>query len=70
MVEPHPLTAFRESEKISKAELARRLGVTRTAVCRWEAGERHPDKKLWPVIRKVTGLKPSEVSGFESLEAA
>lgn len=70
MASPHPLTAYRKAEEISKAELARRLGVTRTAVCRWESGVRQPDKRFWPIIRKVTGLRPSEVAGFEALEAA
>lgn len=70
MDQPHPLAAFRDAKKISRAELARQLGVSRAAVCRWEKGDRHPDRSLWPVIHEVTGLRPSEVAGFANLEAA
>ena len=67
----HPLTEFRESHTpaLSKAALARLIGVRRATVTRWEDG-RTPDKKLWPKIHEVTGLRPSELGGFAHLEAA
>ena len=66
----HPLAAYRKTAGISRAELARRLKVSRAAVCRWENGTRHPDKSLWAAILEETGLRPSEVGGFTLLEAA
>lgn len=59
----HPLTAFRKAKKLSQAELGKQLGVSPAAVSRWEAGERFPDRELWPRIRAVTGL------GVEDLNA-
>jgi DNA-binding transcriptional regulator YiaG len=39
---------------MSKAALARELGVSRAAVCRWESWERTPNRELRSRIRKVT----------------
>jgi len=59
----HPLTRYRKAEKLSITALAARLGVSKAAVSRWEAG-RLPDQKLWPVIRQKTGVRPEELARF------
>jgi len=42
----HPLTAYRLSEGISMSELARRLGVHRSAVLHWERGRISPQRAV------------------------
>jgi len=59
----HPLTAFRERQTppLSRAKLAEILGVTRSTVCRWEAGLRKPDEDLLSTIAEKTGIDPGEL---------
>lgn len=58
----HPLTRYRQSEKLTITALAERLGVSKAAVSRWEAG-RLPDRSMWPIIRERTGIRPEELVG-------
>lgn len=46
-MEPEPTLAYRiawwrEDSQLSQAELARRIGVTPSAVCHWEQGDTNP----------------------------
>lgn len=49
------LRAWRKANQISQCEAARRIGVSAAAVCRYEAGERVPDRRVMAVIIAVTG---------------
>lgn len=62
---PHPLTVYRLLEGISPAELSRRLGVTRSAVCRYESGERAVDRNLWPKFSEITKIPVTALAGLE-----
>jgi transcriptional regulator with XRE-family HTH domain len=44
--EPRLRRELRENAHLSQAELAAAFGVTRSAVCRWEAGTRRPRARL------------------------
>lgn len=60
----HPLKAYRERQTppLTQDALATALGVTKATVCRWERGERFPDRQFWSRIRDVTGLGPEALS--------
>jgi len=60
----HPLTRYRESEKLSITELADMLGVSKATVSRWEAG-RFPEQSLWPVIKDKTGIRAEDLARFK-----
>ncbi len=46
---------------MSRAKLARTLGVARPTVFRWEKGERQIDAELVPGIAEKTGIPPREL---------
>jgi len=48
------LRQWRERKKLSQIEIAKRLGVTQQAIANWETGIRHPHKRLWREIIKMT----------------
>jgi DNA-binding XRE family transcriptional regulator len=58
----HPIKAFRESQtpKLSQDELARRIGVTRFTVMRWEDGSPVDVHRLPNVVRE-TGIPAKEL---------
>ncbi len=58
LMSQHPLKKFRAKQDPpwTQGRLAEALGVKRVTVCRWETGERFPERDLWPRIRAVTGL--------------
>jgi transcriptional regulator with XRE-family HTH domain len=59
----HPLRTYRESQEppLSQADLARRLGVGRPTLHRWETGARKPDVRLLPTITEKTGIPAREL---------
>lgn len=59
----HPLQAFREKQTppMTRAELARLLGVSRETVHRWENGKRDIDRKKLTDITEKTGISPHEL---------
>jgi transcriptional regulator with XRE-family HTH domain len=57
----HPLTKFREQEKLSQSELARLLGETRPNVNRWEAGTRKISRDKLPSVSQKTGIPAKEL---------
>jgi transcriptional regulator with XRE-family HTH domain len=52
----HPLTQFRENHGLTKTELARRIGVSKTTVMRWEKGSRNVELDLLQRVSKATGI--------------
>lgn len=59
----HPFTIFRDSQTppLSKAELARLLGVSRSYVHRVEIGERQVGHELLSVVAEKTGIAPDVI---------
>jgi transcriptional regulator with XRE-family HTH domain len=55
-METNPLKAFREAKKISKADLARLLGVSRSIAHRWETGERKIGPDSLATVSEKTGI--------------
>ncbi len=56
---------FREGVGLSQRELARRLGVARATVTRWENGSRRPSRLTWLAIRKALEVRATR--GWEEL---
>lgn len=65
MADVHPLRAWRTLNAISQEALAGRLGVDDLTISRWETGATEPQKRHWPIIEEVTGLRRAEFLGFE-----
>lgn len=70
----HPIKVYRETQtpKLSQADLARKLGVARLTVLRWETGERKIGPSLIPAVTKKTGipakdLRPDLIEEHEKL---
>lgn len=61
---PCPLTAARQAAGLTKADLARRLFVSRPTVSAWEAGRRRPGSVSWPTLAAVLGLSADDVAGL------
>lgn len=57
----HPLRKYREETGLSQPELARLLGVGRSAVHRWESGERKIKSALIPSISEKTGIPAKDL---------
>lgn len=55
------IRARREKANITQAELARRVGVTRFTVCKWESGARSPDKQFWAPLAREIGVTVQEL---------
>jgi len=49
------LREWREKKGLTMVELARMLGVDKSAVSRWESGERFPSRRSLKKIAEVTG---------------
>lgn len=59
----HPLTAYRlgYDPPLTRAALARILGVSCSAITRWESNKRKPDGRMLPRIAAVTGIPAREL---------
>jgi transcriptional regulator with XRE-family HTH domain len=55
-METNPLKAFRDARQISKAELARLLGVSRSIAHRWETGTRKIGPDSLARVSEKTGI--------------
>lgn len=52
----HPLRAYRARENIGVNELAKRLGVQRLSIWRWENRRQGIARHPWPRFQKITGI--------------
>jgi len=61
MANAHPLRTYRDSQspRLTQGELAKKLGVSRTTVARWESGTRQVDRQLVRSVAEVTKLAPA-----------
>jgi transcriptional regulator with XRE-family HTH domain len=57
--DPHPLQAYRKEHGLTRAELARKLEVTRMAIWRYETRTRLIDRELLTRFSERTGLSKS-----------
>lgn len=60
-MEKHALTSFRETEQLSKSNLAKRLKCSPAAVTRWEAGERQIGAKWLQKIAAELGIPAAKL---------
>lgn len=60
-METNPLKAYREDHQLSKAELARLLGVSRSIAHRWESGERKIGPDSLATVSEKTGIPKREL---------
>lgn len=63
MVSKNPLTEFRTNQtpQLSKAGLAKLLGVSRSIAHRWESGERKIGLDSLPTVSEKTGIPKREL---------
>lgn len=47
---------LRKERQLTQEQLAEILGMSTTAVCKWETGASHPDIELLPVIAEFFGI--------------
>lgn len=57
----HPLKRYREQEGLTQHELGDLLGVSRTAVARWETGRRKVGRGSLADIGTKTGIPAKEL---------
>jgi transcriptional regulator with XRE-family HTH domain len=59
----HPLRIYRQSQTppLTKADLARKLRVSKTTVARWEKGIRKIEPHLLPGIAERTGIPAKDL---------
>jgi transcriptional regulator with XRE-family HTH domain len=59
----HALRAIRESQGVSKADLARAIGVDRTLITRIESGERAASSTQIQSMARALGCSPLALTG-------
>lgn len=59
----HPLRTYRQNQTppLTKAGLARKLGVSKTTINRWEKGIRKIEPELLPSIAVETGIPAKDL---------
>lgn len=57
------LKAWLRSQKVSQAELARRLGTSRSTICHYLAGRKSPSVPVVKRLHKVTGITLERLMG-------
>jgi transcriptional regulator with XRE-family HTH domain len=55
------LRQWRESNGLSRQDVADQFGVSAVTVWRWEAGERFPSVRYLPKLSKLTGISLEEL---------
>lgn len=61
MPNKNTILLHRERANITQAELGRRIGVSRSTICKWESGQRLPEARYWPALARVIGVKVAEL---------
>lgn len=59
----YALTAIREAKGVSKASLAKAIGVDRTYVTRFENGERPPNDQQVKAMAQALNISPLVLTG-------
>jgi transcriptional regulator with XRE-family HTH domain len=59
------LKSYRERKGFSQEALAKMLGVTKSAVSRWESGERSPRISEINTLARKMGIEPAELLGLK-----
>ena len=54
-MQKHALRSWREDRKLTRSQLAKRLGVTAEAIRRYENGSRRPELVHLRAIARITG---------------
>ena len=54
---------YRETEGLTRAQVAGRLGVSPTAVRKWEVGQAHPSADRLPALAGLLGCTIDELFG-------
>lgn len=57
----HPIAVWRKAQDLTQADLAKKLGVKRTTIARWETGARKIDQELLSSVSKKTGIPASQL---------
>ena len=57
----HPLTIWRESQRLTHSEFADMVGVNRVTVSRWESGARLIDVTFLSAVAAATGIPPEKL---------
>ncbi|MGO8242978.1 helix-turn-helix transcriptional regulator [Rhizobium johnstonii] len=70
MAKEHALTTWRKSKKLSQAEVAEQLGVSRWMVNRLEVGERTPSMALANRLNELSGGKVTPNDFLRKQESA
>lgn len=75
MADPRPARWFdhasftqrRRAAGLRQVDVAAVLGVTQTAVSRWERGRRQPTRYQGAVLAKLLGCRPADLDGTETV---
>lgn len=59
------LVQLRKQHRLTQEELAERVGVTRQAVAKWEAGETVPDLEKCRILAGVFGVSLDDLANYE-----
>jgi putative transcriptional regulator len=59
------ITRRREFKQLSKAKLAKKLGVSRATVTRYEDGTRLPSRDILPKLSKILCVPQAALAGLE-----
>lgn len=65
MLTPEQIKTAREAAKLSTAEAAELVGVTRRAWQLWESGDRKMDKRSWELFTIKTKDRANEIRNDE-----
>lgn len=57
------LEAYRTARRLSRKDLADKMGVTETTIWRWEVGARRPAREYVSELSKLTGVSAATLMG-------
>jgi transcriptional regulator with XRE-family HTH domain len=63
------LIELREGHGLNKLEMAKKLGVSKSTITRYETGEIKPNIEMMIKIRQVFGVSLDWIAGFDTSEA-